>query len=149
MTNPGAQWTARPTNALRLCAFGQRLARGHPGRSAVEVGGACQGFLQPRGSRAVAAPVRARSTGFKPKDRVHTSNSGAQWTARPTLILRFCVFALKMRRIRPCVHTDSVAAPVRARTVGFRPRRRVCTEPTPARSGLRARPTLCAFAPLR
>ena len=39
-------------------------------------------------ARAVAAPVRARSTGFKPKDRVHTSNSGAQWTARPTDSLR-------------------------------------------------------------
>ena len=46
--------------------------------------------------------------------------------------------------MRPCAPTDSVAAPVRARTVEFRPRRRVCTEPTPARSGLRALLTLCA-----
>ena len=36
----------------------------------------------------VAAPVRARSTGFKPKDRIRMTNSGAQWTARPTLTLR-------------------------------------------------------------
>jgi hypothetical protein len=49
--------------------------------------------------RLVAAPVRARKTGFKPKDRVRTSNSGAQWTARPTLTLRVNISAVKGQRI--------------------------------------------------
>jgi len=117
---------------------------------------------------------------------------------RPTLTLRFSVFALKMRTHEAmrlyqhnkifCVGTPrravravacaaaillrraailaavlarrvecrrvffrpgglrTVPALVRARTAGFRPRRRVCTKPTPARSGLRALPTLYASA---
>jgi len=71
------------------------LERGHLGRSAVEVGGACQGFLQPRGSRAVAALVRARSAGFKPRSRVSTTHTGAQWTGRHTHGLHNSVSAVK------------------------------------------------------
>jgi len=84
---------ARPAHAGRalptLCAFGQRLERGHLGRSARKVGGACQGFFRPGGARAVAAPVRARKTRFKPIGWASASGSGAQWTARPTDSLRF------------------------------------------------------------
>ena len=70
----------------RLSAPLGGLARGHLGRSAHKVSGAVRGLFRPGWSPAVAGLVRARSTGFKPKDRVHTSNTGAQWTARPTLL---------------------------------------------------------------
>jgi len=39
----------------------------------------------------------------------------------------------------------AVAALIRARTAGFQPRSRVSTEPTPARSGLRALPYSLLF----
>ena len=99
---------------------------------------------------AVAAPVRARSTGFKPKDRVHTSNSGAQWTARPTDSLRLwadwraailaAVPSMWVERGRGFFRpgwSPAVAALVRARKTRFKSRSRVCVTkpPTPARNG--------------
>jgi len=97
----GAQWTARLTDSLRLWCEGLEekfLERGAPAPLSVRL----EGRLSPRPEsgtrRAVAALVTARSTGFKPNDRVRTSNSGAQWTARPTLTLRLSVSAVKRSR---------------------------------------------------
>ena len=43
----------------------------------------------------VAAPVRARTVGFRLRRRVCTTHPGAQWTARPTNSLRLCASAVK------------------------------------------------------
>jgi len=137
-THTGAQWTARPTNALRLWAeigarpswpqltpltrtglrsfWGVRKWRTRENGEAAVLSTVLflrawtparlwadwraailaavpsrwvkrgRGLFRPGWPRAVAALVRARTTGFKPKYRVRTSNSGAQWTARPTLL---------------------------------------------------------------
>ena len=43
-------------------------------------------YCAPSAAPSVAAPVRARKTRFKPGSRVCTTHTGAQWTARPTLL---------------------------------------------------------------
>jgi hypothetical protein len=71
---------------LSLC-FGARPFWPQCYQGAWSVAGA---FLGPGGSRAVAAPVRARTVGFRPRRRVSMTHPGAPLTARPTDSLRFC-----------------------------------------------------------
>ena len=62
-THTGAQWTARPTDSLRLWAdWSAAILAAVPLRR-VKFG---RGFFRPGRYRAVAAPVRARETKFNP-----------------------------------------------------------------------------------
>jgi len=69
----GAQSTARPTKALRLCAFGQRLARGHLGRRSSTTGTVAR---LPTRQMVTARTHKA----MRPRPLMLVGTSHARWT---------------------------------------------------------------------